>query len=39
MANKTYNYFVSFAHSNGFGNCSINFSKPISEFKSITAIE
>ena len=36
---KTYDYFVSFAHSNGFGNCVINLSEPITEFKSITAIE
>ena len=36
---KTYNYFVSFAHSNGFGNCVINCSEPITDFKSITSIE
>ena len=39
MANKKYNYFVSFSHRDGFGNCSINFSEPITEFESIKAIE
>ena len=36
---KKYVYFVSFSHRNGFGNCSINFSEPITEFGAIKAIE
>ena len=34
-----YNYFVSFAHRNGFGNCCIGFRQPITTYDDIRYIE
>ena len=39
MAGKTYNYFFSFAHRDGFGNGHLARNKPITTFDAISEIE
>ena len=39
MANKTYYYFFSFAHSGGFGNGYLERNKPITTFDAIGEVE
>lgn len=39
MANKTYYYFFSFAHRDGFGNGYLKRSEPLTTFDAIKAVE
>lgn len=36
---KVFNYFFSFAHSKGFGNCCVGFREPIETFDQIKDVE